>query len=76
MSGPFTEDPRLPEPNREALERYERETAELMREREERIRNSRPPAEGPEAWRAVEELVDRVHLERVERIIEKRRRES
>lgn len=76
MSGPHTEDPTLPPVDPEWLRRFEAKMADLEAAREERMRNARPPAEGPEAWAHVEELVDQVHLERVERIIEKKRRES
>lgn len=68
MSGPFTEEPHLPEPSRELLDAYERQIEELMREREERINRA---TEGPDAWENVERLVDQVHLERVQRIIER-----
>ena len=73
MSGPFTEDPTPPEANPEWLARYEAKMADLMAAREVRART---PSEGPEAWARVEALVDLVHLERVERMAERKRREQ
>ena len=60
MSGPHTEDPRLPELNPEWLRRYEAKMADLMAAREERARS----AEGVEAWREVEQRLDEAHERR------------
>lgn len=61
MSGPFTEDPTLPEPDPEWLARYHAKMADLEAARLERIRDA---AERVEAWKAVEDAVDRAHEER------------
>jgi hypothetical protein len=54
VTGAFTEDPRLPEPDPDVLARHEAEIARLMAEREERIAQ----------WEQVEQRVDEAHEER------------